>query len=60
MTSPAARYGAGQATVATIRTKLIKIGAVIERKLSVVRLHLSSACPLQSVFRRAARVIYPG
>lgn len=32
-----------EATAATIRTKLIKMGAVIERKLSVVRLHLSSS-----------------
>jgi len=49
-----------EATVATIRTKLIKIGAVIERKLSVIRLHLSSAYPLQALFRRAARVLCPG
>lgn len=49
-----------EATVATIRTKLVKIGAVIERKLSVVRLHLSSSYPLQAVFRHAARVFCPG
>lgn len=49
-----------EATVATIRTKLIKIGAVIERKLTVIRLHLSSAYPLQAIFRHAARVFCPG
>lgn len=49
-----------EATVGTIRTKLIKIGAVVERKLSVIRLHLSSAFPLQALFRHAVRVFCPG
>lgn len=36
------------------------IGAVVERKLSVVRLHLFSSYSLQAVFRHAARVFCPG
>lgn len=49
-----------EATVGTIRTKLVKIGAVVERKLTVIRLHLSSHHPLQALFRHAARVFCPG
>jgi predicted NBD/HSP70 family sugar kinase len=36
-----------QATCATIPAKLIKIGAVVVKKLTIVRLHLSSHHPLQ-------------
>lgn len=38
------------ATVQTIRTKLIKIEAVVVSKLTVVRLHLGLYHPLQSLF----------
>jgi ribosomal protein S18 acetylase RimI-like enzyme len=48
-----------EATVDTIRTKLVKIGAVIETKLSLIRFHLSSHHPLQHLFRHAARVLCP-
>ena len=42
-----------QATCQTIRLKLIKIGTVVERKLSLVRLHFSSSHPLQAIFTDA-------
>lgn len=42
-----------QATCATIRTKLIKIGAVVVSKLTVIRLHLSTHHPMQHLFRHA-------
>lgn len=48
-----------QATCQTIRLKLIKIGTVIERKLTIVRLHFSSGHPLQAVFRHAMRCLAP-
>lgn len=48
-----------QATCATIRTKLIKIGAVIVSKLTVVRIHLSSHHPMQDIFRHALRCLSP-
>ena len=48
-----------QATVDTIRLKLVKIGAVIERKLSVVRIHLSSHHPMQELFRHVAHLLCP-
>jgi hypothetical protein len=48
-----------QATCATIRTKLIKIGAVIVEKATVMRLHLSSHHPLQEIFRRAVAAFVP-
>lgn len=48
-----------EATCATLRSKLIKIGAVIVRKLTVVRLHLSSHHPLRELFRHARAVIVP-
>ena len=38
-----------RATVATIRLKLIKIGAVSVRKASVIRIHLSSHHPLKDL-----------
>jgi hypothetical protein len=48
-----------QATCASIRSKLIKIGAVVVSKLSVIRLHLSSHHPLQDLFRHAHAVLVP-
>lgn len=48
-----------EATCATIRSKLIKIGAVVVRKLTIVRLHLSSHYPLQDLFRRALAAFVP-
>jgi hypothetical protein len=48
-----------QATCATIRSKLIKIGAVVISKLSVIRLHLSSHHPLQELFRHAHAALVP-
>lgn len=48
-----------EATCATIRSKLIKIGAVVVRKLTVLRLHLSSHHPLQGLFRRARAALVP-
>ena len=43
-----------RAQCATIRLKLLKIGAVITRNTRRVRLHLSSACPDQDLFRLVA------
>ena len=48
-----------QATCATLRAKLIKIGAVVVTKPTVVRLHLSSYYPLQEVFRRIRAAFVP-
>jgi len=48
-----------EATCQTIRLKLIKIGTVIERKLTLVRLHLSSAHPLQALFAHVVRRFVP-
>jgi hypothetical protein len=48
-----------EATCATIRSKLIKIGAVVVRKLTIVRLHLSSHHPLQHLFRHARAALMP-
>jgi hypothetical protein len=48
-----------EATCQTIRLKLIKIGTVIERKLTIVRLHFSSAHPLQALFAHAVRCLAP-
>ena len=48
-----------RATVATIRLKLIKIGAVIVRKKSVIRIHLSSHHPLKDLFAQAAACLSP-
>jgi hypothetical protein len=48
-----------EATCQTIRLKLIKIGTVIERKLTLVRLHFSSAHPLQTLFAHAVRCLAP-
>jgi len=43
-----------RATRATIRNKLIRIGAVVLRNTRRIRLHLSSACPHQDLFALAA------
>lgn len=48
-----------QATCATIRTKLIKIGAVVVTKLTVIRLHLSSHHPLQELFCQIRAALAP-
>ncbi len=48
-----------QATCATLRSKLIKLGAVVVEKLTVVRLHLSSHHPLQDLFRRVVAAFVP-
>ena len=42
------------ATSATIRNKLIRIGAVVLKNTRRIRLHLSSACPHQELFALAA------
>ena len=49
-----------RAQCATIRLKLLKIGAVITRNTRRVRFHLSSACPVQDLFRRVAARLKPG
>jgi len=48
-----------QATCATIRSKLIKIGAVVVSKLTIIRLHLSSHHPFQELFRHARAALMP-
>ena len=48
-----------EATCATLRSKLIKIGAVVVEKATIVRLHLSSHHPLQELFRRAVAAFVP-
>ena len=45
---------------ATIRLKLLKIGAVVLRNTRRVRLMLSSACPDQDLFRLVAARLEPG
>ena len=49
-----------RAQCATIRLKLLKIGAVITRNTRRVRFHLSSACPEQDLFRLVAARLKPG
>ena len=49
-----------RAQCATIRLTLLKIGAVILRNTRRVRLHLSSACPNQDLFRLVAARLKPG
>ncbi len=44
-----------RAQVATIRLKLLKIGAVILRNTRRVRFLLASACPYQDLFRLVAQ-----
>lgn len=48
-----------QATCATIRTKLIKIGAVVVSKLTIIRLHFSSHHPLRELFCLARAALAP-
>ncbi len=48
------------AQAATIRLKLLKVGAVILRNSRRVRVHLSSACPHKALFMRAAARLDPG
>ena len=48
------------AQCATIRLKLLKIGAVLVRNTRRVRFHLSSACPDQALFRLVAARLKPG
>ena len=48
-----------EATCATLRTKLVKIGAVVVRKLTIMRLHFSSHHPLRDLFAHAHAVLVP-
>jgi hypothetical protein len=48
-----------QATCATLRCKLIKIGAVVIRKLTILRVHLSSHHPMQELFGRIHSAFAP-
>jgi Transposase DDE domain group 1 len=48
-----------EATCETIRLKLIKIGTIVVRKLTTVRLHFSSHHPLQQLFRHVAQCLSP-
>ncbi|MEX2044085.1 MAG: transposase [Opitutus sp.] len=48
-----------QATCETIRLKLIKIRAIIVRKLTSVRLHFSSHHPMQNLIRQVVRRLCP-
>ena len=49
-----------RAQMAILRTKLIKIGAVITRNTRTVRIHLSSAYPLRELFGELMRQLCPG
>lgn len=49
-----------RAQCATIRLKLLKIGAVIVRNTRRVRLHLSSACPDKDLFCQVSARLKPG
>lgn len=44
----------------TIRLKLLKLGARVEVKKTLVRLHLPQACPVQDVMIRAMRLLDTG
>jgi hypothetical protein len=48
-----------EATCATLRAKLIKIGAVIVARVTVIRIHLSSHHPLKTLFRETATCLAP-
>ena len=48
-----------RATAATIRVRLIKIGAAIVRNTRRVRVLLASHHPLRSVFLHAAQALAP-
>jgi hypothetical protein len=47
------------AQVSTIRSKLLKIGAVVVRSVRRIVLRLSSAYPLQALFEQVARKLLP-
>lgn len=49
-----------RAQCATIRLRLLKIGAVITRNTRRIRFHLSSACPDQDLFALVAARLEPG
>jgi hypothetical protein len=49
-----------RAQAGTIRLKLLKIGAVVTRNTRRTRLHLSTACPDQDLFRHAVARLKPG
>ena len=49
-----------RAQCASIRLRLLKIGAVIVRNTRRVRFHLPSACPDQDLFRLVAARLKPG
>ncbi len=49
-----------RAQAGTIRLRLLKIGAVVTRNTRRVRIHLSSACPDEALFRLAAARLKPG
>ena len=57
---PPGAPGMARAQGATIRLKLLKIGAAIVRNTRRVRFHLSSACPVQDLFRLVAARLEPG
>ena len=48
-----------RAQCAAIHLRLLKIGAVIARNTGRVRIHLSSACPEQDLFRLLAARLEP-
>ncbi len=49
-----------RAQCATIRLKLLKIGAVVTRNTRRVRFHLSSTCPDKEIFSLTAAQLEPG
>lgn len=49
-----------KAQMATLRTQLIKIGAIVTRNTHTVRVHLSSAYPLRELFAELMRRLRPG
>ena len=49
-----------RAQCATIRLKLLRIGAVITRNSRRIRLHLSTTCPDQQLFRLVVTRLEPG
>lgn len=46
-----------KAQVTTIRLKLLKIGAIVIRNTRRIKVHLSSACPHQALFRNVATIL---
>ena len=49
-----------RAQVSTLRTQLLKIGAVIIRNTRRIRVHMSSSFPHQEMFLNVARKLVPG